>query len=61
MTGLYYFCGHEQWQPETLVAHAVLAGQSELDGVQVSERRHPWVAAISMLGEEAPPTIRSLD
>ena len=25
MTDFYYFCGHEQWQPETLVRHAALA------------------------------------
>ncbi len=43
MTGFYYFCGHEQWQPETLVRHAVLAEQAGFDGLLVSEHFHPWV------------------
>ncbi|MBU1493033.1 MAG: TIGR03557 family F420-dependent LLM class oxidoreductase [Actinobacteria bacterium] len=43
MTGFYYFCGHEQWQPETLVRHAVLAEQVGFDGLLVSEHFHPWV------------------
>ncbi|MCH7584823.1 MAG: TIGR03557 family F420-dependent LLM class oxidoreductase [Acidobacteria bacterium] len=43
MTDFYYFCGHEQWQPETLVAHAVLAEQVGFDGILVSEHFHPWV------------------
>lgn len=43
MTGFYYFCGHEQWQPETLVRHAVLAEEAGFDGLVVSEHFHPWV------------------
>lgn len=43
MTAFYYFCGHEQWQPETLVAHAVAAEQAGFDGLLVSDRFHPWV------------------
>lgn len=43
MTRFYYFCGHEQWQPETLVEHAVLAEAVGFDGVVVSEHFHPWV------------------
>lgn len=43
MTDFLYFCGHEQWQPETLVRHAVLAEQAGFDGVLVSEHFHPWV------------------
>lgn len=43
MTAFYYFCGHEQWQPEILVGHAVLAEQAGFDGVLVSEHFHPWV------------------
>ena len=43
MTEFYYFCGHEQWQPETLVGHAVLAEEVGFDGVLVSEHFHPWV------------------
>jgi len=43
MTQFYYFCGHEQFQPETLVDHAVLAENAGFDGVLVSEHFHPWV------------------
>lgn len=38
-----YFCGHEQFQPETLVEHAVLAEEAGFDMVLVSEHFHPWV------------------
>jgi coenzyme F420-dependent glucose-6-phosphate dehydrogenase len=38
-----YFCGHEQWQPEDLVEHAVLAEEVGFDAVVVSEHFHPWV------------------
>ncbi len=43
MTSFYYFCGHEQFQPETLVQHARLAEEAGFDGVVVSEHFHPWV------------------
>lgn len=43
MTDFYYFCGHEQWQPETLVRHATLAEDAGFDGLLVSEHFHPWV------------------
>jgi G6PDH family F420-dependent oxidoreductase len=43
MTKFAYFCGHEQWQPEDLVQHAVLAERSGFDMVVVSEHFHPWV------------------
>lgn len=43
MTKFAYFCGHEQWQPEELVEHAVLAEESGFDMVVVSEHFHPWV------------------
>jgi G6PDH family F420-dependent oxidoreductase len=43
MTKFAYFCGHEQWQPEELVQHAILAEQSGFDMVVVSEHFHPWV------------------
>lgn len=43
MTKFAYFCGHEQWQPEELVAHAALAEKSGFDMVVVSEHFHPWV------------------
>ena len=50
MTAFYYFCGHEQWQPETLVEHAVLAERAGFDGLLVSEHFHPWVDDASSSG-----------
>lgn len=50
MTDFYYFCGHEQWQPETLVRHAVIAEESGFDGILVSEHFHPWVDDHSAAG-----------
>jgi len=50
VTDFYYFCGHEQWQPETLVEHAVLAERSGFDGIVVSEHFHPWVDDHSAAG-----------
>lgn len=50
MTRFAYFCGHEQWQPETLVRHAVLAEQAGFDMVVVSEHFHPWVDDHSAAG-----------
>lgn len=65
MTAFYYFCGHEQWQPETLVKHAVIAEEAGFDGVVVSEHFHPWVDdesaagfAFSTLGAMAQATSR---
>jgi len=43
VTAFYYFCGHEQWQPETLVEHAVAAERAGFDGLLVSDHFHPWV------------------
>ena len=43
MTRFAYFCGHEQWHPEQLVEHAVLAEEAGFDAVVVSEHFHPWV------------------
>ncbi len=43
MTAFYYFCGHEQWQPETLVEHALAAERAGFDGLLVSDHFHPWV------------------
>ena len=43
MTKFAYFCGHEEWQPEELVQHALLAEQAGFDMVVVSEHFHPWV------------------
>lgn len=50
MTKFAYFCGHEQWQPEELVEHAVLAEEAGFDMVVVSEHFHPWVDDVSASG-----------
>ena len=50
MTKFAYFCGHEQWQPEELVNHAVLAEKAGFDMVVVSEHFHPWVDDSSAAG-----------
>ena len=50
MTKFAYFCGHEQWQPEELVRHAVLAEEAGFDMVVVSEHFHPWVDDVSAAG-----------
>lgn len=43
MTKFAYFCGHEQWQPEELVEHAMIAEKAGFDMAVVSEHFHPWV------------------
>ncbi len=43
MADIYWFCSDEQFQPEDLVKHAVLAEQAGFDGVMISEHFHPWV------------------
>lgn len=65
MTKFAYFCGHEQWQPEQLVEHAVLAERAGFDMVVVSEHFHPWVDddsasgfAFSTIGAMAQATSR---
>ncbi len=50
MTKFAYFCGHEQWQPEELVRHAVLAEEAGFDMIVVSEHFHPWVDDASAAG-----------
>ncbi|MDJ0923785.1 MAG: TIGR03557 family F420-dependent LLM class oxidoreductase [Acidimicrobiia bacterium] len=50
MTRFAYFCGHEQWQPEVLVQHAVLAERAGFDFIVVSEHFHPWVDDTSASG-----------
>ncbi len=50
MTRFAYFCGHEQFQPEEIVRHAVLAEQAGFDAVMVSEHFHPWVDDVSASG-----------
>jgi coenzyme F420-dependent glucose-6-phosphate dehydrogenase len=50
MTRFAYFCGHEQFQPEDIVRHAVLAEEAGFDVVMVSEHFHPWVDDVSASG-----------
>jgi len=50
MTKFAYFCGHEEWQPEVLVAHARVAEDAGFDMVVVSEHFHPWVDDSSAAG-----------
>ena len=50
MTKYAYFCGHEQFQPEVLVRHAVLAEEAGFDMVEVSEHFHPWVDDLGASG-----------
>jgi coenzyme F420-dependent glucose-6-phosphate dehydrogenase len=50
MTQFAYFAGHEQFQPEALVEHAVLAEQAGFDMVLVSEHFHPWVDDLGASG-----------
>ncbi len=50
MTKFAYFAGHEQWQPEQLVKHAVLAEKAGFDMIVVSEHFHPWVDDQSAAG-----------
>jgi coenzyme F420-dependent glucose-6-phosphate dehydrogenase len=50
LTKFAYFLGHEQWQPETLVEHALLAEASGFDMVVVSEHFHPWVDDVGASG-----------
>ncbi|MDK1103875.1 MAG: TIGR03557 family F420-dependent LLM class oxidoreductase, partial [Actinomycetota bacterium] len=50
LTRFAYFCGHEQFQPEVLVEHAVLAENAGFDMVLVSEHFHPWVDDVGASG-----------
>jgi coenzyme F420-dependent glucose-6-phosphate dehydrogenase len=65
MAQIYWFLGHEQFQPEVLVAHAKLAESAGFDGIMISEHFHPWVEegsgagfAFSTLGAIAQATSR---
>lgn len=44
MAKIFYFLGHEQYQPEVLVQHAKLAERAGFEGLLVSEHFNPWVA-----------------
>ena len=46
MPEIFYFCGHEQFQPEDIVEHAVLAEKYGFDGVMVSEHFNPGVSEL---------------
>jgi G6PDH family F420-dependent oxidoreductase len=50
MTKLYWLLEHEQFQPETIVAHAKLAEEVGFDGVMVSDHFHPWVDDVGAAG-----------
>ena len=50
LTQFAYFAGHEQFQPEELVKHAVLAEDAGFDMVLVSEHFHPWVDDLGASG-----------
>lgn len=50
MAKIYYFLGHEQFQPEVLVRQAKLAEEAGFDGVMVSEHFNPWVADVGASG-----------
>lgn len=63
MAKIYYYLGHEQFHPEELVKHAVLAENAGFDGLFVSDHFNPWVAdkgaagfAFSTLGAIAQAT-----
>jgi coenzyme F420-dependent glucose-6-phosphate dehydrogenase len=65
VTKFAYFCGHEQWHPEQLLTHAILAEEAGFDAVVVSEHFHPWVDdesasgfAFSTIGAMAAATSR---
>ena len=50
MTEFAYFCGHEQFHPEELVRHAVLAEEAGFDALLISEHFHPWVDDVGASG-----------
>lgn len=43
MAKVYWFLGHEQFQPEELIMQAILVEKAGFDGVMVSEHLQPWV------------------
>jgi len=50
LTRFAYFAGHEQFQPEVLVQHAILAEKAGFDMLLVSEHFHPWVDDLGASG-----------
>jgi coenzyme F420-dependent glucose-6-phosphate dehydrogenase len=62
-TSIYWFCGHEQFQPEVIVKQAQAVEKAGFDGIMVSEHLSPWVTdfgangfALSTLGAIAAST-----
>jgi coenzyme F420-dependent glucose-6-phosphate dehydrogenase len=49
-TRFAYFCGHEQFQPEVLLEHAVRAEEVGFDALTVSDHFHSWVDDASACG-----------
>lgn len=47
---VFWYLGHEQFQPEVLVDHAGRAERAGFDGVMVSEHFHPWVDDVGAAG-----------
>ncbi len=47
---IYYFLGHEQFQPEKLVEDSVTAEEVGFDGLFVSEHFNPWVSDLGAAG-----------
>jgi coenzyme F420-dependent glucose-6-phosphate dehydrogenase len=65
MAEIFYYLGHEQFQPEVLLKHAELAEKAGFDGIFISEHFNPWVAdkgaagfAFSTLGAIAATTVK---
>jgi coenzyme F420-dependent glucose-6-phosphate dehydrogenase len=50
MAQIYYYLGHEQFQPEELVEHAKLAEEAGFDGLFISDHFNPWVADVGAAG-----------
>src|ERR1700691_2991549 len=50
MAKIYYFLGHEQFHPEELVKHSIIAEEAGFDGVFVSDHFHPWTKDNSASG-----------
>jgi len=50
MAEIYYYLGHEQFQPEVLIEHAILAEKAGFDGLFISDHFNPWVADVGTAG-----------
>jgi len=47
---VFWYLGHEQFQPEVIVEQAQAAERAGFDGVAVSEHFHPWVDDVGAAG-----------